>query len=102
LSKLYALKEMTLRVLPRAECAIIEAAQWCEDREPELGQAFIEQIDTVFQRIEQGPERYRSCLVTCAAHWRVGSPTPYTSHLKTMTSSYLPHCISVAIEKNSG
>lgn len=50
---------MTLRVRPEARADILDAARWYNEREAGLGASFISQIEAVFQRIEQGPYRFR-------------------------------------------
>ena len=50
---------MSLRVRPEADGEILEAAQWYEEREAGLGAEFVAEIDAVFQRIAQGPDRFR-------------------------------------------
>jgi plasmid stabilization system protein ParE len=50
---------MSLRVRPDARDDILDAAQWYEEREPGLGAEFVAEIDAVFHRIAQGPDRFR-------------------------------------------
>lgn len=50
---------MRLRVRPEAEGDILDAADWYEERGPGLGAEFVAEIDAVFGRIAQGPDRFR-------------------------------------------
>lgn len=50
---------MNLRVRPEAEGDILDAAEWYEERGPGLGAEFVAEIDSVFGRIAQGPDRFR-------------------------------------------
>lgn len=50
---------MTLRVRPEAEGDILDAAVWYDERGPGLGAEFVAEIDAVFGRIAQGPDRFR-------------------------------------------
>jgi toxin ParE1/3/4 len=45
---------MILRVLPEAQGEAIEAAVWYEDRQRSLGEEFLCEIETAFERIRQG------------------------------------------------
>lgn len=48
-----------VRVRPEAQNDVLEAAQWYDERQPGLGAQFVAEIDAVFQRITEGPERFR-------------------------------------------
>jgi toxin ParE1/3/4 len=45
---------MILRVLPEAQGEAIEAAVWYEGRQRLLGEEFLDEIETAFERIRQG------------------------------------------------
>ena len=49
---------MTLRIRPEARADVQAAVQWYEDRQPGWGLTFIDDVEAIFQRIEQGPARY--------------------------------------------
>jgi toxin ParE1/3/4 len=66
---------MTFRIRPEARADIVGAARWYEDREAGLGIKFIAEIDTVFQRIEQRPERY--AIVHCGVRRVLVRHFPY-------------------------
>ena len=45
-------------VRPEARRELLDAARWYEEREDGLGVPFVTEIDAVFGRIVEGPERY--------------------------------------------
>ena len=49
---------MNLSVLAEAREDILAAARWYETREPGLGAALVEEIDTALSRISAGPELF--------------------------------------------
>jgi plasmid stabilization system protein ParE len=51
---------MTVRVRPEARADLLDAARWYDGRRPGLGSEFIDAIDAVFVRIDNGPLRYRA------------------------------------------
>jgi toxin ParE1/3/4 len=49
---------MTLRIQPEARADMQTAIHWYEERQPGWGLIFLDDVEAVFQRIEQGPARY--------------------------------------------
>jgi toxin ParE1/3/4 len=50
---------MTLRVRAEARDNLLDAARWYQGKGSHLGMAFVAEIDRVFDRIADGPLRYR-------------------------------------------
>lgn len=49
---------LPLSVRPAAEQDLAEARDWYESRQPDLGQAFLQAVDEVFNRVAASPELY--------------------------------------------
>lgn len=47
-----------LVVRAAARLEIEEAAEWYEGREPDLGSAFVEAVEAIFNRIERVPQQF--------------------------------------------
>lgn len=52
---------MTIQIVikPKAEHEMLAAAEWYEARRPLLGFEFMEQVDLVFERIQENPRQFR-------------------------------------------
>lgn len=52
---------MTVEIIikPKAEDEMRAAAEWYEARRPALGFEFLEQVDVVFERIQENPRQLR-------------------------------------------
>ncbi len=69
-----------LLVLPEAECEVAEIAKWYESKHTQLGERFICDLDLVFARIQEHPERFP--LVWMSARRALCRVFPYATYYK--------------------